>query len=147
MRKVIGLLIVIFIASAGQVFAENKVYKVGDTGPAGGIIVSGLKIGGAWHYIEASKKDAGRYTWEEANEVCEKSTEGNVNNWVLPSIDVLNLIYETLFAKGKVDFKWEQYWSSSKGIFTFYWIFNFEEGKPFYEQKYHRDFVRCVRDF
>ena len=53
MNKLIGLLTVFFVASTSQVFAQNKVYKIGDTTPTGGFIVSRTDK----YYTEASKED------------------------------------------------------------------------------------------
>jgi hypothetical protein len=56
MKKLIGLLVVIFIAGTGQVFAQE--YKIGDRGPSGGFIFfdKGYSSNG-WRYLEAAPGD------------------------------------------------------------------------------------------
>ena len=53
MKKLFGIMAVLFIASSAHVFAQE--YKVGDTGPAGGLIFfdKGALTNG-WRYLEAA---------------------------------------------------------------------------------------------
>ena len=48
--------------------SEAKTYKVGDTGPAGGIIfyVNPNAAGDGWTYLEAAPTDAGSCTWGDS---------------------------------------------------------------------------------
>ena len=56
MKKLFGIMDVLFIASSAHVFAQE--YKVGDTGPAGGLIFfdKGALTNG-WRYLEAAPVD------------------------------------------------------------------------------------------
>ena len=56
MKKLFGIMAVLFIASSADVFAQE--YKVGDTGPAGGLIFfdKGALTNG-WRYLEAAPVD------------------------------------------------------------------------------------------
>jgi len=147
MKKLIGLLAVICILSAGQAFAE-KTYSIGETGPAGGIIVAGFKILGTPRYIEASKQDLpSNYTWEQAMDACKNLEENGFDNWVLPTKEVLHLMYENLYLNGnKGGFTLFGYWSSSDNG-DYAWTQYFTTGDP--ESYNYKDYpnatARCVR--
>ncbi|MCX6112918.1 MAG: hypothetical protein NTY22_06545 [Proteobacteria bacterium] len=88
MNKLIGLLVVIFIASIGQAFAQEEVYKIGKPGPAGGLVFydKGYSSDG-WRYLEAAPTDENRkFIWSNINkllgreeDVEEKIGEGKNN--------------------------------------------------------------------
>ena len=58
MNRLIGLIMVLFVISASQVFAQDKVYKIGDTGPSGGFVFfdKGALTNG-WRYLETAPVD------------------------------------------------------------------------------------------
>lgn len=152
MKRLIGLLTVIFITSSVQLFAEEKIYQIGDIGPAGGFIVSRANVSGTWRYIEASKEDLnGECKWDYAMAACESSTEGGFDNWILPSKAVLTLMYENLKLKGKGNFvddgKDDVYWSSSESNYYFAHFMYFRDGTPGLNNKYYTYYARCVRAF
>ena len=66
MKRLIGLLTAFFVLSTGQAFAQEKVYKVRDIGPAGGRIfyVNPNYAKDGWRYLEAAPKDQNtKQTW------------------------------------------------------------------------------------
>jgi hypothetical protein len=94
----------------------EKVYKIGDTGPGGGIVF----------YVERGNSGMevsqllGSYAWEEAVQVAKGFDGGGMNNWHLPTQDELALIYVNLYEAGIVNLGAIVYWSSSKQAGLFY---------------------------
>ena len=95
-------------ASSTSTVTEIEVaYKVGDTGPGGGIIVYvavegfddssgvGASIGamclkGTCHYLEMAPFDLENRGWQEAMAAAEAFSTPSANDWLLPSKDALN---------------------------------------------------------
>jgi len=88
-------------------------YKVGDTGPGGGIIVYvepyGLpaSLNGpdcpiqVCHYLEMAPSDLeGKYDWDEAILAVDAFFTPSADDWVLPSMDSLNLM--CMYAYGEI---------------------------------------------
>ena len=85
-------------------------YKVGDTGPGGGIIVyidvagfdnssgyitaiGAMCLAGTCHYLEMAPTDLnGLFSWDEASVAAEAFSTSSANDWLLPSRDALNEI-------------------------------------------------------
>ncbi len=81
-------------------------YKVGDTGPGGGIIVYVDEAGfensdedydlglvcltGTCHYLEMAPFDLENRGWQEAKAAAEAFSTPSANDWLLPSKDALN---------------------------------------------------------
>ena len=102
-------------SSTSTVAGTEVVYKVGDTGPGGGIIVyiddagfdnsSGVdaSIGavcltGTCHYLEVAPTVLeGDYSWDDAIVAAESFSTPLANDWVLPSKDALNVICKYAF--------------------------------------------------
>jgi hypothetical protein len=129
-------------ASSGTARAPaTPVYKIGDTGPGGGIVFYDKgNTSGGWRYMEVSKDDMGTASWS-GNPVktgtavgtgkqntqliaksggmsamlCEAYRGEGFSDWFLPSKDELNLIYINLVRVSHI-VDWEDtYWSSSQG--------------------------------
>ena len=115
-------------SSTSTVTEIEVVYKVGDTGPGGGIIVyvdlagftnssaDGTSIGamclkGTCHYLEvgspALREDV---FWEEANIKVEAFSTSSANDWLLPSDGALDVIFD--WAVSLDELCEANYWSS-----------------------------------
>jgi len=159
MRKLIGLLAVIFIVSTGQVFAQTTTYKLRDAGPAGGLVFAQFDFFG----LEAAPSDESpsRMIWGDAVKACkDKSvTVGSktFTDWVLPSKEILDLMYVNLKSgKDKAGVTYTPvggfssyfYWSSSEDGGSYAWAQYFDDG---YQGNDSKDSsatrVRCVRAF
>ena len=91
------------------------VYKVGDVGPGGGVIVYVDEIGfdnsdgdttsigavcsiGICHYLEMAPTDlAGQYLWKDAVVAADDFSTSTADDWVLPSMDALNVMCKYAF--------------------------------------------------
>jgi hypothetical protein len=133
-------------------------YKIGDTGPAGGLIFydKGNNSGG-WRYLEAASEDVGvvqwgikmitgasaaeigtgnrntrilaGYTEGKAAQLCRQYNQGGYNDWYLPSKDELNWMYTNLERKSLGDFNLSGfYWSSTEINDSSAWIQRFSDG-------------------
>jgi len=143
MKRLIGLLVVLFIVSSSQVFAQEKAKH---KGPAGGFILGEVEIMGTLIHVEVSKQDlAGTYTWSDAIQACKDSREGGFSNWILPSKEVLNLMYQNSDKIGGFASYW--FWSSSETSGNFAWYQDFNNGNQPYDFKDYHYTVRCVRAF
>jgi uncharacterized caspase-like protein len=159
----------------------ERVYKIGDRGPAGGIVFFDKgSMSDGWRYLEAADKDIGeRVTWHNGKWNNIKNTEREVGtgksntdmlveaqglgsyaaylcknldlsgfqDWFLPSVSELELLYANLKLRGLGNFSPTFYWSSSQFNFGYGWRFNFEDGTPFYVNKADRYRVRPIRAF
>lgn len=127
--------------------ADENIYKIGDTGPAGGIVF--YTTDGGLHGLEAAPEDQGVAQWG-----CEDTSTGatntaigtgasntqailiacptagiaarladnyslnGYNDWFLPSSDGLDFMYENLHLNGLGGFADDQYWSSTEDNFV-----------------------------
>jgi hypothetical protein len=129
----------------------TKVYHIGDTGPAGGIVFydKGNNAGG-WQYLEAAPASTdstlqGFYadpayanitdssygagysntqllltelrkkgiTGNTAPQICDSLVVNGYDDWYLPSLGELRMMYQNLLEKGKGSFVRTKYWSST----------------------------------
>ena len=149
-----------FIVNANtQLYAQwiEQIYRIGDTGPAGGIIFydKGNRNGG-WQYMEVAKDDLGKATGLKINGtntgigtgkqntqviarsggmaamICEAYRGGGFADWFLPSKDELNMMYINLVRISRI-VDWEDtFWSSSVvngvGNWRAVWAQRFSDG-------------------
>ena len=121
---------------------EGLYLKVGDIGPGGGIVF----------YVEGTRAyevtaNLGSCNWEKAHQVAKYYRGGGYNDWHLPTISELNLVYENLKKKGKIqDDTW--HWSSSQGNLYRAWGQRFSDGYQYDDLHiYNTASVRAVRAF
>ena len=110
----------------------SRSYKVGDKGPAGGIVFydKGDNSDG-WQYLEAAPPDFEfEANWNSANDMCKLLNINGITGWRLPDRDELSFMYFNLKQKGLGNFGNYSYWSSTEehNIFTFTMYHNFGNG-------------------
>ena len=160
------------------------VYKVGDTGPAGGIIFFDKgEFYDGWRYLEAAPRDSefsaqwsvntkkikgtkkrigtGKSNTEiiidflnkigetgNAAQLCVELNIEGYNDWFLPSIDELDLMYQNLVKSGLLySFRKDIYWSSSENNSLRSCFMHFSGGYQFYTNKTNTNWVRAIRAF
>jgi hypothetical protein len=159
-------------------------YKIGDRGPAGGIIFydKGDNADG-WQYLEAAPNDIDIAQWgtsgydagktgtavgtgkentrlialylkrtgesEGAAALCDALMVNDYDDWFLPSLDELDLMYRVLWEQAALGgFKNDSwYWSSSQYYHYNAWAQRFSDGSRSRYAKYCRYSVRAVRAF
>jgi hypothetical protein len=126
---------------------QNRVtYKIGDAGPGGGIVFTVEGNTG----MEVSRL-LGEYNWDGAIQAARNYRGGGFNDWYLPSIGELDLIYQNLQKSGIVNLGTSSYWSSSQGNDNNAWSQRFRDGYQggigFRNTKRETCSVRAVRAF
>jgi hypothetical protein len=102
---------------------EALSYKIGDIGPAGGIIFYDKgDDSDDWRYLEAAPPEFEfSANWNSANDMCKLLNINGFSDWRLPNLDELSFMYLNLKQKGMGGFGNDTYWSSTKRgkIFSF----------------------------
>lgn len=121
-------------------------YKVGDTGPGGGIV---FFVEGARAY-EVSET-LGETSWNDAVELCRDYRGGGYDDWYLPTIEELNLVLQNLVRTKKMD-DGGWHWSSSQAGENHAYgreLVYIDDGRErLYDDDvayYHKTIVMCVR--
>ena len=100
-------------------------YNIGETGPAGGLIffAQGNQFKEVGNYI-------GTGTWATANSAISSYSLGGFNDWYLPEIGDLDLIYKNIFLEDLGEFFEDDYfWSSTEFSNPLaVWTFDFFDG-------------------
>jgi hypothetical protein len=105
--------------------SADTAYDVGDTGPAGGNIFYSDGL----NYLEAAPNDfQSFYNWQEALTACDEFVKGGYDDWFLPSIDQLELMYENLPLPPNFDSEYSYYWSSTETDPEYAELLNFNTG-------------------
>jgi predicted nucleic acid-binding protein len=166
-------------STAANVPSQSASFKIGDRGPAGGIVFydKGSSSDG-WRYLEAAPAEteftaqwysgadthrwylsdgigSGKWNTEQmmrysdqypAARLCVRINSNGFNDWFLPSIEELDLMYKNLKQKDLGNFSNNMYWSSSvveKGYRARY--LRFIDGRHNYGEMTKSLFVRAVR--
>jgi hypothetical protein len=140
-KTAICLVLFMCFASIG-LFAQQQIsYKIGDTGPGGGIIFS---VEGN-SFVEVSRL-LGDFNYDDAIRTAENFRGGNFSDWYLPSLGELNLIYQNLQKNGIVNLGAVSYWSSSPSQQGHPSVVFFQfEGTNGNGLRHHTHSVRAVR--
>jgi len=160
MKRTIFLICLIFLfticASVPASHAQGShSYKVGDTGPAGGIVFydKGDDSDG-WQYLEAAPPEFEfEANWNSANDMCKLLNINGITGWRLPNRDELSFMYLNLKQKGLGGFGNDSYWSSTeeRNILAFTMYHNFGNGLVLGADRLGRGLVsykvRAVREF
>jgi len=146
----------------------NQAYRIGDTGPAGGIIFFDRGFAGdGWQYLEAApaeteftaqwgayERDVGTMTavgFGKQNtkaQICDALDINGYKDWFLPSKDELDLMYKNLKQNGFSRFGKGVYWSSSQYNNSLVWVQRFNDGYQFHNYRKNNTFmVRPIRAF
>ena len=133
----------------------SRPYKVGDTGPAGGIVFYDRGDNSAgWQYLEAAPPDFEfEGNWNSANDVCKLLNINGFTGWRLPTRDELSFMYLNLKQKGLGGFGTDSYWSSTveRAVLAFTMYHNFGSGLVLGADRLGRRLVsykvRAVREF
>ena len=97
------------------------------------IIGTPIRIGN----LEIAQNDFRKIPWIDANNSCINLGDG----WRLPTIQELKILYQNRESIG--NFKWDSYWSSTKGNVVIAWRLNFGDGMIY--DRDNTDNTACVR--
>jgi hypothetical protein len=94
---------------------------------AGGIIFSIDTTGK--HGLVCAPKDQGYgVDWVTAAQICSDYSSNGYNDWYLPSIGELWLMYSELYSKGIGGFSSSAYWSATQATVIYAWYVDFHLG-------------------
>lgn len=120
-------------------------YKIGNRGPAGGIVFNVDNTG--LHGLEAQAADYGSapgLIWADAIAAAQSYGTG----WHLPTKDELNLLYQqSTVVGGFANTNYDYYWSSTEFDASNAWVQTFSSGFQNYNHKGRQNLVRAVRAF
>jgi len=121
---------------------SSNTYKIGDTGPGGGLIF--FAEGG--QYKECSA-ELGSYPWDQGVTAANNHRGGGFTDWRLPDRGELSLMYQNLARSGLGGFATTIYWSSAPyGTGNAYYM-HFSDGSQSYNSKSVSYRIRAVRAF
>mgnify|MGYP001319940877 CR=1 FL=1 len=138
-QKFIGLLIIVFTTS----FTVNA-QEIGDV-YEGGIV---FQINEDGTGLVADLEDLGQMNWLNAMAAAESATSQGYDDWYLPSIEELTLMYNTLGqgADNSGNFEYGFYWSSTE-IMNNAWGVDFGTGAVDNGGKVTTNTFRIIRAF
>jgi hypothetical protein len=118
-------------------------YKIGDTGPGGGIIFVARNN----KFMEVSRI-LGEYTWNDAIQAGINYRGGGFSDWYLPSANELSTLYHALHRSGITDLGTQIYWASDIYGNNNYVYYQYDNGSiAKLAGKNSKFFVRAVRAF
>ncbi len=120
----------------------NK-YKIGDKLNEG--IVFFIDASNEHGMIVSPQDLTGTADWDEAVQICIDYRAGGFDDWRLPTIEELNMVFENKNQIG--NFTSFSYWSSTQYAEHFAWFKNFVNGLQDNDFKDNTCYVRAIRSF
>ena len=102
------------------------------------------------HGLVVAEKDLGEMSWESGKKACNSLVLSGYDDWRLPSIEELAIIYYEIFEKKVVNFSTGYYWSraENKGITSLAWCFDFTTGSEYNNHsKKNTKYIIAVRSY
>jgi len=140
-----GLVVATTDQSAAQTWSNIKDIEIGQTAKS------------SWDGLSNSNAIVNQYGHtSSAAKLCLDLVSGGQNDWYLPSIQELNMLWNNYFTvvkslaqiSGATQLGSAAYWSSSEFNDSYAWYFSFGYGGAYYYSfKYETYFVRAVRAF
>ena len=102
--------------------------------------------------LVADLQDLGELNWDDAIDAAASATSQGYDDWYLPSLEELELMYNTIGQGGGfyVDFEtsgWPYYWSSSESSSNAAWYVSFYNGTTYTNYKTSTSKARIIRAF
>lgn len=141
--KQVALLLLLFILLVFQ--ANAQTYKAGQKAEGGIIYPTNKKSG-----LVIAEKGLGLMNWDEGKKACEDLVLNGYDDWRLPSLYELGVVFYHFYLKGVGDFPTEYYWSKSenKGIRQLAWCFDFKDGQEYNSHsKSNTKYILPVRSY
>jgi len=126
-QKFIGILTLVFSMS----FTVNS-QEIGDVYEGGYI----FQINEDGTGLVADLQDLGLMNWYDAINIAETISSGGYEDWLLPSLEQLELMYETIGIGGPENiggfetYTWPYYWSSTEQSANYAWLVSFGASNP-----------------
>ena len=120
-------------------------YKTGQK-VEGGIVFPNNKKSG----VAIAEKGLGLMSWDEGKKACEDLVLNGYDNWRLPSLKELGIIFYQFYVKGIGNFPTGYYWSKAenKGIRQLAWCFDFKDGQEYNSHsKTNTKYILPVRSY
>lgn len=148
----------------GQEFAGGVIFYIDASGEHGLVVsIVDQDTAAKWGFFETPagatdrKFGAGQSNTEKiiakgdmphtAARICSDLNLEGFNDWFLPSIEELVLVYQNLKAKGLCEFADARYWSSSETDFNNAWLMDYKTGTPIESNVDRPTRVRAIRKF
>ena len=137
-----GMAVLMGRFTAGILDGGPRVYRVGDTGPGRGIIF--YAENGSYKEVSLT---LGAHNWYQAGQVARNYRGGGFNDWRLPSLSELGMIYDNLRSRNLGAFGNDNYWASEQFGNDKAFLLMFGKDHEAQDSKSSIYLVRAVRDF
>lgn len=120
-------------------------YKQGQKAEGGIVFPHNNKSG-----LVIAEKGLGFMSWEEGKRACEALVLNGYDDWRLPTMKELAIIYYQFYIKRIDEFPTGYYWSKSenKGIRELAWCFDFKDGQEYNSHsKANSNYILPVRTY
>ena len=141
-----------------QLEAENEEVKDQIQQLENGLKLEQLEIGNTYEggiifYIDetgrhgkiCSKKDLGKFNWDDAIKKCNAYNRATYTDWYLPSREELNQMYNNLHKNELGGFDSYYYWSSTEDDNLNAWLQDMSDGNQYNQYSNYKNSGRLVR--